>query len=68
MENFDRESENESLLLRLPNEIVEMILLSDMLTHEDLGRMARVCTMWRDVCYSNELWKQKLRKRLCNKF
>ena len=66
MASFGSESETESPLLHLPNEIVEMILLTDVLTHDDLGRMARVCSLWRDVCCSNELWKQKLRKRFHN--
>ena len=58
-----QETQTETALLHLPNEIVEMILLDDRLTHSDLGRMACVCMKWRDVCYSNELWKQKLKKR-----
>ena len=57
-----QENEVSSLLL-LPNEIIEIILLSDTLSHDDLARLALVCRKWRDVCCSNELWKQKLRKR-----
>ena len=67
VEEILEKNESISPLLHLPVEIVEMILLNDVLTYSDLGRMARVCSKWRDVCYSNELWKQKLRKRFRNK-
>ena len=47
----------------LPNEILELIWMSNNLKHKDICRLGAVCGKFKDVSNSNNVWKKLFRKR-----
>lgn len=51
--------EDESCLLSLADELIDMVLSYPFIDHQDLCRCARVCKRLNRIAMGNEVWKKK---------
>lgn len=51
--------EDESCLLSLADELIDMVLSYPFIDHQDLCRCAQVCRRLNRIAMGNEVWKKK---------